>query len=174
MGKTPSLHKKFYKMYKKKMAAPKLPNALRKKLIINGFNVPKAKNTKEFFDQLGIVSDPNKDAVIGFNDKLGNYRKEKKNNAKNKTEMPEAILNLPEALKSIPEPERGPYRLAECDFRMLNSLRKKYGDDYYLMSIDHRLNTFQLNETQLKKKFAVFDAEVQYLKKKFEGNDNEK
>ena len=80
MGKVHALQKKFNRMYKRKMAPPRLPKDVADSLKERGYNVSRATSMKDFYAKLGLSSNPNDSAQIGFNDKLGHVQKEIKEN----------------------------------------------------------------------------------------------
>ena len=172
MGKTHALQKRYNRMYQRKMRAPSLPKDVELALTQHGYTVKKATNIKQFYSKLGLSSNPNDTAQIGFNDKLGQLRKElaeQKPKPKKKAD-PDAIP-FSDIMESMPHGKNYQAKLSENEFKILAHLETRYGDDYELMSFDRRHNPMQWTIAQLEKKMAIYHRELQELaeeKKKME------
>ena len=161
MGKTHALQKRYNRMYKRKMRAPSLPKDVELALTQHGYTVKKATNLKQFYAKLGLSSNPNDTAQLGFNDKLGQLRKEMAEQKPKppKKEDPDAIP-FSDIMESMPHGRNYQAKLSENEFKILAHLETRYGDDYEMMSYDRRHNPQQWTIAQLQKKMAIYHREL--------------
>ena len=164
MGKAHALQKRYNRMYQRKMRTPSLPKDVQLALTQHGYTVKKATNLKQFYSKLGLSSNPNDTAQIGFNDKLGQLRKElaEQKPKPPKKEDPDAIP-FSEIMESMPHGRNYQAKLSENEFKILAHLETRYGDDYELMSYDRRHNPQQWTIAQLEKKMAIYHRELTEL-----------
>lgn len=147
------------------MAAPELPDDVKKAIESYGYTVGTATNFKDFYTRLGLSSNPNDTAQIGFTDKLGNLKREKALEKLKEKQPEEVVVNLPEVMDKIPDKDPLVRHLGENDFKIMAQLKTRYGNDFEMMAMDRRRNPWQLNVNQLKKKMAMYDREVEEISK---------
>ena len=146
------------------MAPPRLPKDVADSLKERGYNVSRATSMKDFYAKLGLSSNPNDSAQIGFNDKLGHVQKEIKENRPvlPKKEVTD-VIPFAEIMESMPKPEGYKHKHTENDFKILTKLEARYGDDYEMMSYDRRRNPKQWTVAQLKREFDIYHREVKEI-----------
>lgn len=153
---------------KKRTAAPDLPEVLKAALEERGVVVPEKGKAREFYNKLGIQSDPNADAkkMIGYHDRLAEVR------AQTKPPEPEVEIGdaevFQEAADSIPKDGLYQKHLTDNEIKIISNMRAFYGDDYESMLVDHRRNPMQWSISQIKEKFSIYEKLSQTLQEAFE------
>ena len=152
-------------MYNRKYSAPELPKGIADVLKDKGYDLPKPKTLREFYSRLGLASDPNQGAQVGFNDTLGELKKSFKREENQAEQIGEPAIPFVEIIESLPHGEGYKKHLTEYEFKVVSDLRARYGDDYDMMAIDHKHNPMQWTAKQVQSKMKVYEYEMGLLEK---------